>query len=395
VHLNLPFREPLVGVAGELPPAIADSRADWLLRGEGSVEIPDGLPKPRTLIVAGGDLGDPREVLAFAAAAGWPVLADPRSGCRRDHPNVVAAFDALLRHGGFASAHVPDVVIRLGTPPASRVLSTWLASTGARQIAVARHGVVVDPEHTAAVFVDAAPDDWCRLVCFEQVGDPVWTAEWAEAERSAQRAIDAALARHAEPTEPAVARALVEQLSSDTTLVVGSSMPVRDVEWFGRPRDGLRVVSNRGANGIDGVVSTAVGVALTGAPTAVLVGDVSVLHDTNALLGLAARHLDLTVVVVDNRGGGIFSFLPQATAVPPERFELLFGTPHEVDLPSLAAVHGLPAIEVHAADGLAPAVRAAQQAPGTHVVVVRTDRRANVAVHDELNAAVAAALSGD
>jgi len=171
--------------------------------------------------------------------------------------------------------------------------------------------------------------------------------------------------------------------------VVASSMPVRDVEWFAAPRAGLRVVANRGANGIDGVVSTAVGVAAgSGEPVTVLVGDVAFLHDSNALLGLVDRGLDLTIVVVDNRGGGIFSFLPQAGALAADRFEQLFGTPHDVDLPSLAAVHGIPATEVRVAADLAPALSGA----GTRVVVVRTDRAANVEVHAELNAAVAAAL---
>ena len=136
---------------------------------------------------------------------------------------------------------------------------------------------------------------------------------------------------------------------------------------------------------------TAIGVAAaSGAPAVCLVGDVAFLHDSTALVGIARRGLDLTIVVVDNRGGGIFSFLPQATALAPERFEQLFGTPHEVDLPSLAAVHGVPAFGVHVAEGLAPALRAARG--GTHVVVVRTDRQANVAVHDEVHAAVARAL---
>jgi 2-succinyl-5-enolpyruvyl-6-hydroxy-3-cyclohexene-1-carboxylate synthase len=170
-------------------------------------------------------------------------------------------------------------------------------------------------------------------------------------------------------------------------------MPVRDVEWYAPARTGLRVLANRGANGIDGVVSTAVGAATAGdGPVTALVGDLAFLHDTNALLGLAARDLDLTIVVVDNRGGGIFSFLPQASALAAERFEHLFGTPHDVDLANLAAVHGVQAITVHAPDGLAPALHVARDAPGAHVLVVPTDRRANVAVHDAVHAAVAASL---
>ena len=176
-------------------------------------------------------------------------------------------------------------------------------------------------------------------------------------------------------------------------------MPVRDVEWYGAPRDEVRVLANRGANGIDGVTSTAVGVALAAAaaepspPTALLVGDVAFLHDANGLLGAAERGIDLTIVVVDNDGGGIFSFLPQAHALAGDRFEQLFGTPHGVDLPTLCAAHGIVTIEPHEAGEVGPAISAAIAAGGVKVVRVRTDRAANVAVHDELHAAVAKALA--
>ena len=146
-------------------------------------------------------------------------------------------------------------------------------------------------------------------------------------------------------TEPGVARDVMAALPEGSSLVLSSSMPVRDVEWFAAPRAGVDVYSNRGANGIDGVVSTAVGVALaTRRPTTVLIGDVAVLHDTNGMLMASSRDIDLTIVVVDNDGGGIFSFLPQATSLPPDTFERLFGTPHGVDLIALAAVHGIPEV---------------------------------------------------
>jgi 2-succinyl-5-enolpyruvyl-6-hydroxy-3-cyclohexene-1-carboxylate synthase len=322
---------------------------------------------------------------------GWPVLADPRSGCRTPGAATVAAFDALLRDPGFADAHRPDVVVRLGEAPASKVLEQWVAASGAEQVVVAP--AWLDPGRAADHVVRAEPSAWCRVLAGElsSRADDAWQRSWVAAHARAQAAIDRVLGGHEEATEPFVARTVAAR--AEETLVVASSMPVRDVEWFAAPRAGLRVVANRGANGIDGVVSTAVGVAAgSGGPVTVLLGDVAFLHDANAMLGLADRNLDLTIVVVDNRGGGIFSFLPQASALPTERFEQLFGTPHDVDLPSLAAIHGLAAFGVPAAEGLVPALTACRTAPGTHVVVVRTDRGANVAVHDELNAAVAAAL---
>jgi 2-succinyl-5-enolpyruvyl-6-hydroxy-3-cyclohexene-1-carboxylate synthase len=220
--------------------------------------------------------------------------------------------------------------------------------------------------------------------------DPDWLSCWLDAEAAAQSAIDEVLAAQTALTEPFVARTVAAHAS---TLVVSSSMPVRDLEWYAAPRAGLRVLANRGANGIDGVVSTAVGVALaTGAPVTVLVGVVAFLHDSNALLGLADRDVDLSIVVVDNRGGGIFSFLPQASELDTATFERLFGTPHDVDIATLAAAHGIATLRVHEPDGLGTALVVAASASGTHVVLAGTDRQANVAVHDAVHAAVAAAL---
>ena len=185
-----------------------------------------------------------------------------------------------------------------------------------------------------------------------------------------------------------MARTLLAALPAGATLVVSSSMPVRDVEWYGRPRDGVRVLANRGANGIDGVVSTAVGVALgTGGPTALLIGDVALLHDTNGLLGAAARAVDLTIVCVDNDGGGIFSFLPQAGASTTTGSSSCSARPTASISPALAAVHGVR----HCAVGR-PGVAPSRGVEGVRLVHVRTERRANVAVHDEIHRAVSAAL---
>jgi len=216
---------------------------------------------------------------------------------------------------------------------------------------------------------------------------------WVGADTEVAAALAATLAGHHEVTEPGIARGVVAALPARSSLVVSSSMPVRDVEWYSAPRPGISVLANRGANGIDGVVSTAVGVALgSNRPTAVLIGDVAFLHDTNALLGIAGRAIDLAIVVVDNDGGGIFSFLPQAGALAAERFEQLFGTPHGVDPGAIAAAHGLDVTRLDRADDVEPAVAGALASGGVHVLVARTDRAANVAVHDELHAACAAAL---
>jgi 2-succinyl-5-enolpyruvyl-6-hydroxy-3-cyclohexene-1-carboxylate synthase len=210
-------------------------------------------------------------------------------------------------------------------------------------------------------------------------------ARWRRAEQRADAAIREFLDGR-KLTEPGVARTLADTLDDTAELVVASSMPVRDLEWFGGPR--ARAHANRGANGIDGTLSTALGRALTGVPTVVWVGDIAFVHDANALVAITERGIDLRIVVADNQGGGIFSFLPQATQLPAERFEQLFGTPHDTDVEALAAAHRVPANTVERADELVDAIGR----PGPSVTRVVTERAENVRVHNELNAAVAASL---
>ncbi len=397
VHLNLPFRDPLVGVPEELPAGRPDGRP-WhrTLPGVGVLGPADVdalvtvLDQPRGVIVAGGGAGDPESVHALAAAAGWPVLADPRSGCRLPRPTTVAAFDDLLRHPGFAADHTPTVVLRLGRPPASKVLAQWLEASGAEQVQVTSSAAWVDPEGTAGFRVVADAAQVCRILSgrLRAGARTPWAARWRRAEEQAQAAIDDVLGTVDRPTEPGLARALVAAIPDGATLVASSSMPVRDVEWYAAPRDGVRHLANRGANGIDGVVSTAVGVALgSAAPTFLLVGDIALLHDSNGLLALGRRAADLTIVVADNDGGGIFSFLPQATEVEADRFEQLFGTPHGVDPVALATAHGLPAAELTELAGLSDAL-----GRGPRLLRVRTDRADNVFVHRAIHEAVARAL---
>jgi 2-succinyl-5-enolpyruvyl-6-hydroxy-3-cyclohexene-1-carboxylate synthase len=399
VHLNLPFRDPLVGEPGPLPPARSADGEAWhavaagapLLGADALTALAARVDHHRGVIVMGGGGGDPEVVHRLAAAAQWPVFADPRSGGRLPLPTTVGAFDGVLRHPSFAADHTPTVVLRLGHPPASKVLSQWLAASGALQVQVGGGPAWIDPEHSAALRVVADPTDVCHELAKRVAGatGTPWLARWQRAEERAQAAADAVVARTeaTAPTEPAVARRLLAALGEGATLVASSSMPIRDLEWYGRPRSAMRVVANRGANGIDGVVSTAVGVAVgTGRPTALLIGDVALLHDSNGLLGAAGRAVDLTIVCVDNDGGGIFSFLPQAGALPPDRFEQLFGTPHGVDLAALAAVHG---VATTGWDGLDAALAAG---PGVRLVLVHTDRAANVAAHDEINRAISGAL---
>ena len=188
---------------------------------------------------------------------------------------------------------------------------------------------------------------------------------------------------------------MLAALPAGAHLVVSSSMPVRDLEWYARPRADVTVHANRGANGIDGVLSTAIGVALaTGAPTACLLGDVAFLHDSNALLGIADRGIDLTAVVVDNDGGGIFSFLPQAAALPVGAASSSSSARPTASGPSTSPPPtASPRSPSSPPTAWPRPIAATAAAGGVHVVVVRTDRAANVKLHAELHAAVAAAVS--
>lgn len=401
VHLNLAFREPLVGAPGPLP-AGRPGGAPWHLPASRPRDAPPELVAElaghsrRGVLVAGAGSGDPEAVQQLARALGWPVLADPRSGARVPAPVTVAAADALLRSRGFTTTQRPEVVLRLGAPWASRRVADWLAPLDVPQYLVDPHGAWLDPGRSATVAVAADPTAVCRAVVAAgpRPAAPEWLRGWRRAEAAAQSALHAALARHPELTEPAVARTVAAALPDEAALVASSSMPVRDLEWYAEPRHGVRFFSNRGANGIDGVVSSAMGVAAAWpGPTTALIGDLAFLYDVNGLL-FPRGEVDwpCTLVVVDNEGGGIFSFLPQVTELAPDRFERLLGTPHGLDLCAVARAYGAKTAEPESVAELADSVAKPAGGAGVRVVVVRTDRAANVAVHDELNRAVAAAI---
>jgi 2-succinyl-5-enolpyruvyl-6-hydroxy-3-cyclohexene-1-carboxylate synthase len=295
-------------------------------------------------------------------------------------------------------------VIRTGATPTSKPILQLLERTRPGLIVIDGDGGWREPALLPATFVHADTAATARALT-ARLGSNVrytsWTRDWVDAERTAARAMNAWLAGLDEPFEGHPYPVLADALPDGAVLWAGNSMPVRDLDsWLPSTERAITVRSNRGANGIDGVVSTALGsAAVADGPVALVVGDVSFLHDLNALVAAKLHGLSATIVLVNNDGGGIFSFLPQAQpdAAPagsglPEHYEELFGTPHGIDVaPIVAALGGEHRLVTHA--DLREAVVDSVGRPGVRVLELRTDRERNVLLHRGVAAAVARAIA--
>ena len=396
VHLNLPFREPLVGTAVELPlsPVIRNQLIGRLELSQADHEgVATILNAQQGFIIAGRGSGSADEISRLASLLNWPVLADSRSGCQ-GIPEAVSYFDSVLRCESFISENQPTVVLRLGESPSSKVLSQFVTKSRATQVHVGAFASTADADHRVSLHILSDPTIFCREVqkYVKQNSDSGFLVKWLSANRAAQTTIDKYFGdSDSNLLAPRVAQLVAQSLREENNLVVSSSMPVRDLEWFGGDCSRFHVFSNRGANGIDGVVATAIGVAVaTQQKTAVLIGDIALLHDSSSLTDLDRRNVDLKIVVTDNDGGGIFHYLPQAKSVNAEAFEMLFGTPHGTDILQLAKAHHLSTYDCRSASELKNAL----SSPGTCVIRVQTDRDNEVLTHQEVNDLVATAISG-
>jgi 2-succinyl-5-enolpyruvyl-6-hydroxy-3-cyclohexene-1-carboxylate synthase len=410
VHLNFPLREPLVldeALPGDPVPGRSGGRP-WVTAwrpGDRAAAPARRRPLPeRGVVVAGRDerggaLGD--AAARFAQRAGYPLLADPLSGARHG-PAAIATYDLLLRDPAFADRARPELVIRVGDLPTSRPLRAWLESLGDDVEQVALDGEAAWQNPAAVVSEIVTGDPVAVLKAWTPAGadaatDPGYLAQW----RRADAAVTDVWRRELGPelSEPLVARLLGEALGPEATLFVASSMPIRDVELYLPAGDELpRVLSNRGANGIDGTVSTAFGVAAaTPGPVALLIGDVALAHDLGGLLAAGRLGLELTIVLLNNDGGGIFHFL--AVSGQADAFEEHIATPHGLDFERAAALYGIPYRRAQTADDLRHAL-APTAANGAHagalpggLIEIRTDRARNLEEHRRLADAGLAALA--
>jgi 2-succinyl-5-enolpyruvyl-6-hydroxy-3-cyclohexene-1-carboxylate synthase len=415
VHLNLPWREPLapIPVEGAVTatdplalegregrPLTAVTRIDLepteFLLDEVAGHIGDAISG---VIVAGRQL-DPelREPLAhLARASGFPILAEPTSQLRcgpHDRSRVISTYDVLLSEEHFAKSVVPDLVLRFGEMPTSKQLRRWLAASGADQIVVDPTAGWNEPTRRAAAILRADPTElaagWARRVGGVEGAERPAPERWLDADRAARGALDAGLGPDAAISEPALHRALGRAHRDGDLVYTASSMPIRDQEAFlGAEGADVRFLCNRGANGIDGLISAGIGAAqASGRPTTILTGDLGLLHDLGGLAALRAeRAVPVRILVIDNGGGGIFHFLPQEKLLGEEEFEALLGTDRAVDVARAAALFDLPHRHLESLADLPDALAA-----GTGLTSVKTDRRANLALHRKLTEAVAAAL---
>ena len=397
VHLNLPFREPLVPPPGQIPsaeaaPAQAVTTGRLLPNQAQVASLASALQRAQHPLVVAGALRDGERLAPALHRLGLPLLAEPTSQLRRvESGTAIESYEALLR-AGWSLQHGPDLVIRIGATPTSRVLNRWLAAAAAPTFLLDPDRAWRDEDHVATNVLACDPQPLLEaLPVVERAG---WREKWVGAGKRATAAIAATLV--STPLhEGHVVRALSARLPDPGQVFIGSSMPIRAADSFWplvRPQQ--RFFANRGASGIDGLVSSGLGVA-TGrdpSPTVLLLGDLSLYHDMNGLWALQRHGIRATLVVCDNNGGGVFNFLPQAEHQ--DVFEEIFATPLGLDLSQVARLYGLVYSPVSDRSGLEPAIADAIAAPTPTMVVVRFKREDSVSGQRLCWEAAASALKG-
>ncbi|HET9256754.1 MAG TPA: 2-succinyl-5-enolpyruvyl-6-hydroxy-3-cyclohexene-1-carboxylic-acid synthase [Pseudonocardiaceae bacterium] len=399
VHLNVPFREPLVPDPAdqawprkwsrEWPEPLEGRPAGqpWTAAPVSPVAdepVPElAEPPERGILVAGDGAGSPRYAVAFAEAAGWPIFAEPASGARLG-PHAITTYSQLLAIPAVAEGYRPELIVTVGKPGLAKSLLALYPHV--RHIVVDPNPDWADPTRTAMTVLPALPE-------LARTRDPSeWLRTWQRMETAARDELDRILDRDAELSELRLARDVAELAGPNALLFAGSSMPVRCLDLAMRAGEGPWVLANRGVSGIDGCVSSALGAAIAhqaagGGPSFALLGDLAVIHDQNGLvIGPGEARPDLAVAVVNNDGGGIFSLLPYAGM---EQFEKLFGTPHGVDFAHMAAATGWEHHNVTTPDELPAALKGG----GTRLIEVRTDRQASAVFQRQVREALTAAVS--
>jgi len=397
VHLNLPFREPLVPPPGEVPSPIGEapqaiSRGLLLPTSDQVATVARALQAAQRPLVVAGEMRDGGRLARGLSRLGVPVLAEPSSQLRRAETGAaVESYEALLR-AGWSLQHGPDLVIRLGGSPTSRVLNAWLAAASAPTFVIDPGSEWRDQDQVATNIL--ACDPQALVEALPPADRAAWRDEWVNAGKKATTAIAASLV--STPVyEGHIVRAIANKLPDVSQVFIGSSMPIRAADSFWPYARGQQVFyGNRGASGIDGLVSTGLGMAAArqSVPTVLILGDLSTFHDMNGLWTIRRHGVKATIVVCDNNGGGVFSFLPQAQHT--DVFEEIFATPLGIDFAQVARLYGLVYSPVSDRSGLEPAIADALNAQTSTMVVVKYKREDSVSGHRLVWEAAAGALRG-
>lgn len=407
VHLNVPIREPFSLLEAEAVPGRPEG-APWHVVTKPVLAAPESTIRMfvecasgrKGVFVLGAAAVDADLVQQASERLGWPVLTTPRSPVCGNARNALGAAHALVRDEAFARSHVPEIVVHVGDPLISRPVTAWLKASGAVEWSVepgsswqgetqrAAHVVSSDLNAFFESLIDAA----------HPASDRSWLNSWLAAEAAAQSAITHTLEVETLLSEPAIARNVVDALPNGSNLFVSTSMPVRDVDWWSKPRTGVRVWANRGVSGLDGVTSTALGIAAASDASetnVLLIGDLGVLHDLNGLWANrgSSADLQLVIIVVDNNGGGIFRLFPMADEMGESIYSRVVGTPQDVNIAQVAQALDIEVVEINDITGLRNALDDAIEAGGVRMIYCNTDSRQNVAVATKLYEAVSSSNS--
>jgi 2-succinyl-5-enolpyruvyl-6-hydroxy-3-cyclohexene-1-carboxylate synthase len=412
VHINAPYREPLIpspqpttATRVSKPPQIASMAGRGPRQGELEWLVQEIKAAQRKLVVCGpmDDTEASSLVELVALNCDMVFLADPVSQARcGSDPCAIGLYDNYLRDSRVVTNLRPDFILRFGAPPTSKALNSYLERhSDVRQVVVTGGGAWQDPDVTASAVIEADVAAFC--VALVSAGEwngresEDWHEIWLQTEEAARNAIAGVLGDAADASEPSALYDLAEVLPRDfvpgAVVVAGNSMPVRDMDSFfsPQPQKGVKCLANRGASGIDGVVSTALGAAaVSEGPTVLVIGDLSFYHDMNGLLAAQRFGLNATIVLINNDGGGIFSFLPQHADA--EHFEQLWGTPHGLDFSHVAGLYGVGFQRVTTRREYRDALKASFDAPGVQVIEIRTDREENLKLHQRIWDEVAKAV---
>jgi 2-succinyl-5-enolpyruvyl-6-hydroxy-3-cyclohexene-1-carboxylate synthase len=392
VQVNMPFREPLVPTFEPRWPEPLDGRPAGLRWTTSAAPVTMAgsrvdFPLPaKTLMVFGSGRDDrARAAAAVAASAGWPAVAEPsgQAAALAGGAGVLRCGALLLAAGELPEQLRPEAVVVVGRPTLSRGVRGLMGRTPV-------YGIGDHPQWTDPQYVATHVRGWLDLDDLSRVDgvDPDWLPAWRHADAAAANAVDKLLGEQEWPTGMQIAAEVMDAVPSGAALFLGSSNPVRDVDLVADPRSDVEIHANRGVAGIDGNVSTAAGMALaTDRPAYALIGDLTLLHDLNGLLvGPPEQRPDLTVVVHNDDGGGIFTLLEQGAAEYQPSFERVFGTPHGADLASLCRGYHVDHVHARTVDELREALAPAR---GLRVVEVRSDRALLRDLHARLRATVA------